>query len=73
MVGEGCCFFQKREGADDLEGHPVRVAGDFEVLDGALGLCAPVHVGGHLHLAHGVFFDAVFHAYRCVYGGGLLI
>ncbi len=37
-----------------------RLAGDGKVLDGPLRLGAVVRLGGHLDLAHRVFFDAEF-------------
>jgi hypothetical protein len=60
-VGQRRGFFQVGKCPDDLDGHPVGVAGDFEIFDGALRLRAPVDMSRHLHFAHGVFFNAVFH------------
>ncbi len=59
-VGERGGFFEVGEGFDDFLGHLVDVLGDGEVLDRALRLRAPIHVGGYLYLAHGVFFYAIF-------------
>ena len=47
-----------RQRMDERQGHPVGVGGDLEVLERALGLGPPEAVGGDLHLAHGVGFDA---------------
>ena len=41
-------------------GRRQRPAGDGKVLDGPLGLRAVIGLGGNLHVAHGVFFDAKF-------------
>ena len=50
------------ERADDLDRHPL--AADLEVLERALGLGAPVAVGGDRDLAHRVGFDAGLHRVR---------
>nr|GFC86154.1 hypothetical protein [Tanacetum cinerariifolium] len=55
-VGEGGRFFQIREGLNNFFWHLIDILRNREVLDATLGLGAPVGVGGHLHLAHGVFF-----------------
>ena len=54
-------LFQQAEGMDDLPGHRFPAHTDGEILNGALGLGAPVFVGGDFYLAHGVVFNAVFH------------
>ncbi len=60
VVGEGGGFLEDAESVRDLAGHDLDA--DLEVLVAALRLCGPVAVGGHLHFAHRVAFDAVFHA-----------
>ena len=56
LVGGGGGVLDDAHGADDRARHAL--AADLEVLDRALGLCAPIAVGGDLDLAHGVGFDA---------------
>ena len=59
MIGQGRGLFQDAEGMGDFPGHDL--AADFEILIAALGLRAPIAVRGHLHFAHGVAFNPVFH------------
>ena len=61
VIGGGGGFFQDAEGPDDLRGHGLDPDADREILVAAFGLRAPQAVGGDLHLAHRVVFDAVFH------------
>ena len=61
MVGHGGRLLQDAEGLDDLPGHGLDAHTDGEIGPGALGLGSPVSVGRHLHLAHRVMLDAVFH------------
>ena len=61
VVGQRGGLLQDAEGVDDLGGHGLDAHADFEVLVTALGLRGPEPVGGNLHLAHRVMFDAVFH------------
>ena len=60
VVGEGGGFLEDAESVRDLARHDLNA--DLEVFVTALRLRGPVAVGGHLHLAHRVAFDAVFHA-----------
>ena len=52
LVGTRGGVLDDTEGAEDGAGHALPA--DLEVLEGALGLGAPVAVGGDLHGAHGV-------------------
>ena len=61
VVGDGGGLFQHAEGMGDLPGHGLDAHADQEILVGTLGLRAPVLVGGHFDLAHGIVFDAVVH------------
>ena len=60
-VGTRSRLFQVGESFDNFLWHTIDVACDFEILDTALRLSAPVNVGGNFNLAHCVFFDSVFH------------
>ena len=61
VVCQGGTFFQNAEGMDDFRGHRLPANTDGEILNGALGLGAPVFVGRDFHLTHGVVFNAVIH------------
>ena len=56
-VGLGGGLLEHGEGAHDLDRHALLGTADLEVLQRALGLRAPVAVGGHLNLAEGVLLD----------------
>ena len=60
-VGAGSCLFEDAEGVDDLRRHGLKTDADGEIVVAALGLRAPVFIGGYLHLAHGIVFDPVLH------------
>lgn len=47
--------FEVAEGVNDLRGNGA--VGNGEIFDSSLGGSAPKCVGGHVHFAHGVFFD----------------
>ncbi len=54
-IGQGRCLLDHSEGVHDLDRHAVFA--DREVRERALRLRAPVAVGRHLDLAHGVALD----------------
>ena len=58
-IGQRRRLLENSEGVDDFARHGL--ATDFEILQAALGLRAPIFIVGHLNLAHRVFFNAVFH------------
>ena len=58
-VDLGGTFLEYSEGLDDGEGHGVVVAGDVEVLEGALGLCSPEFVGWDVDGPEGVILFSV--------------
>ena len=60
-IGLGSRLLQQAEGMDQRQRHPLPA--DAEVLQGALGLGAPIMRHGHRDLAHGIGFDA------CLLGG----
>ena len=64
MVGKRGRFFQDAKGMNNLGGHGFNPNADFKILMAALGLRAPKPVGGHLHFAHRVMFNAIFHLSR---------
>jgi hypothetical protein len=45
----------------DFSGHGLNAHADGKILAGALGLCTPVTVSGHLNFAHGIMFNTVLH------------
>ena len=49
-------LLQQAEGADQRDRHAL--AADLEILQRPLGLRAPIAVGRHLDVAHGIGFDA---------------
>lgn len=52
-----CCgTFEDTEGADNGRRHAIEGLIDFEVLQRAFGLGAPVFVRGNLHFAKGITF-----------------
>lgn len=53
-VDLGGAFLEDSEGLDDGEGHGVVVAGDVEVLEGALGLGSPEFVGWDVDGSEGI-------------------
>src|SRR5690606_39401807 len=53
-------FFQVSKRFDDFLGHGSRRT-YFEIIAGTLRLCAPVLVGGYLHLTHRIVFYSVRH------------
>ena len=60
LVGDGCGLFQESEGMDDFLRHRCGRA-DGEVVDGALGLGAPITVGRDFDRSHGVGFGSGVH------------
>ena len=61
MVCAGGGLFSNAEGTRDFTRHGFQPNADGKILVAALGLCAPVFVGGDTNLTHGVVFNAVFH------------
>ena len=60
MVGNCRGLLQNAEGVGDFARHDL--AADFEVLEAALRLRAPVAIRGHLHFTHGIPLNAIIHA-----------
>ena len=61
VVCPGGGQLQRTEGPDDLPGHGFDSHANGKILVASLGLGPPVSVCGHLHFAHGVVFNAIFH------------
>ncbi len=61
----GSVLLEDGKAPDDLNGHARSRAPNLEVLQGALSLCAPVHIIGHLNLAHSVALHAAAHCSCC--------
>lgn len=55
----GTCSYELLRGrtSDDFDWHARLDSANLEIVDGALGLCAPVHIVGNIDLAHCVRFD----------------
>ena len=56
QVGFGGTLFEETESFDDWERHTLTLTSDLEVLEGALGLSAPVAISGHLDRSECVSF-----------------
>ena len=61
VICQCCRLFQHAESVDDFAGHGFISHTDGKIFMGALGLRPPIAVSGHLHLAHGIVFNAVIH------------
>ncbi|MCY1306187.1 hypothetical protein D9M70_560340 [compost metagenome] len=61
-VGQRCTVLKIGKRPDDLLRHFIDILSYFKVFNGALCLSAPIHVSGHLHLTHRVFFYSEFHS-----------
>ena len=61
MVGHGRSFFQIAKGVYNFFGHAC-LGANFKIVARAFSLCAPILIGGYLHLAHGIFFNAEAHS-----------
>ena len=63
MIRQCGGLFQHAEGVNDFGRHRFNSHADFKVFMAALRLRAPKPVRGHLHFAHGIMFNAVFHPF----------
>ncbi|KAI3478944.1 hypothetical protein L1887_59065 [Cichorium endivia] len=70
LVDGGGGLLEHAKGLDERLGHALLGSANVKVLEGALGLGAPVAVGGHLERAEGVLFGAELALRHGECGGG---